>query len=146
MGLVGNRGKPRMTLSGGTVGRQVGWGHVYRVLTGWAGRGRGDPPEGSVQGKWAEMCRVGLERHQRAECPRRRWDETEAGFPGGEVKSLSRVQLLATPWTVPYNAPLSMEFSRQEYWSGLPFPSPEDLPDPGIETRVSRIVGRRFTV
>ena len=48
-----------------------------------------------------------------------------------EVKSLSRVQLFATPWTVAYKAPLSMEFPRQEYWSGLPFPSPGDLPEPG---------------
>ena len=47
-------------------------------------------------------------------------------------KSLSRVRLFAIPWTVAYQAPLSMEFSRQEYWSGLPFPSPGDLPDPGI--------------
>ena len=46
---------------------------------------------------------------------------------------LSRVQLFATPWTVACQAPLSMEFSRQEYWSGLPFPSPGDLPDPRIE-------------
>jgi len=38
-----------------------------------------------------------------------------------------------TPWTVAYQAPPSMGFSRQEYWSGLPFPSPGDLPDPGIE-------------
>ena len=52
-----------------------------------------------------------------------------------KVKSLSRVQLFATPWTVAYQAPLSMGFSRQEYWSGLPFPSPGDLPDPGIEPR-----------
>ena len=51
------------------------------------------------------------------------------------MKSLSRVRLFATPWTVAYQAPLSMEFSRQEYWSGLPFPSPGDLPDPGIESR-----------
>ena len=50
-----------------------------------------------------------------------------------EVKLLSRVQLFATPWTVAYKAPPSMEFSRQEYWSGLPFPSPGDLPHPGIE-------------
>ena len=50
-------------------------------------------------------------------------------------KSLSRVRLFATPWTVAYQAPLSMRFSRQEYWSGLPFPSPGDLPDPGIEPR-----------
>ena len=42
---------------------------------------------------------------------------------------------LATPWTVACQAPLSMGFSRQEYWSGLPFPSPGDLPDPGIEPR-----------
>ena len=50
-----------------------------------------------------------------------------------KVKSLSRVRLFATPWTVAHHAPLSMGFSRQEYWSGLPFPSPEDLPYPGIE-------------
>ena len=50
-----------------------------------------------------------------------------------KVKLLSRVQLFATPWTVAYQAPPSMGFSRQEYWSGLPFPSPGDLPDPGIE-------------
>ena len=50
-----------------------------------------------------------------------------------KVKSLSRVRLFAIPWTVAYQAPLSMGFSRQEYWSGLPFPSPGDLPDPGIE-------------
>ena len=47
--------------------------------------------------------------------------------------SLSRVRLFAIPWTVVYQASLSMGFSRQEYWSGLPFPSPGDLPDPGIE-------------
>ena len=49
------------------------------------------------------------------------------------MKSLSRVRLFAAPWTVAYQASLSMGFSRQEYWSGLPFPSPGDLPDPGIE-------------
>ena len=52
-----------------------------------------------------------------------------------EVKSLSHVQLFAAPWTVAYQAPPSMGFSRQEYWSGLPFPSPGDLPNPGIEPR-----------
>ena len=46
-----------------------------------------------------------------------------------KVKSLSRVRLFATPWTVDYQAPPSMGLSRQEYWSGLPFPSPGDLPD-----------------
>ena len=52
-----------------------------------------------------------------------------------EVKSLSHVQFFATPWTVAHQAPPSMGFSRQEYWSGLPFPFPGDLPDPGIEPR-----------
>ena len=51
------------------------------------------------------------------------------------MKSLSRVRLFATPWTVAHQAPPSMGFSRQEYWSGLPFPSPQDLPGPGIERR-----------
>ena len=49
------------------------------------------------------------------------------------VKSLSHVRLFATPWTLAHQVPLSGEFSSQEYWSGLPFPSPEDLPNPGIE-------------
>ena len=53
--------------------------------------------------------------------------------PQVKVKSLSGVQLFATPWTVAYQALPSMGFSRQEYWTGLPFPSPGDLPDPGIE-------------
>ena len=51
------------------------------------------------------------------------------------VKLLSRVWLFATPWTIAYQSPPSMEFSRQKYWSGLPFPSRGDLPDPGIEPR-----------
>jgi len=50
-----------------------------------------------------------------------------------KVKSLSHVRLFATPWTVAYQAPPSMGFSRQENWGGLPFPSPGDLPDPGME-------------
>ena len=50
-----------------------------------------------------------------------------------KVKLLSRVRLFATSWTVAYQASPSMGFSRQEYWSGLPFPSPGDLPDPGTE-------------
>ena len=51
------------------------------------------------------------------------------------MNSLSRVQLFATPWTVAYHAPPSVGVSRQEYWSELPFPSPEDLPNPGIKPR-----------
>ena len=49
------------------------------------------------------------------------------------MKLLSHVRLFATPWTVANQAPLSMGFSRQQYWSGLPFPSPGNLPDPGME-------------
>ena len=52
-----------------------------------------------------------------------------------KVKSLSYVRLFVAPWTVAHQAPPSMGFSRQEYWSGLPFLSPGDLPDPGIEPR-----------
>ena len=51
------------------------------------------------------------------------------------VKLLSRVRLFATPWTVAYQTSPSMGFFRQEYWSGLPFPSPGNLPNPGIEPR-----------
>ena len=62
-----------------------------------------------------------------------------------KVKSLSCVQFFATPWTVAYQAPPSMGFSRQESWSGLPFPSPGDLPDPGIETRSSTLQADALT-
>ena len=56
-----------------------------------------------------------------------------------KVKSLSHVQLFVTPWTVAHQAPLSTGSSRQEYWSGLPFPSPRDLADPGIEPTSSAL-------
>ena len=46
---------------------------------------------------------------------------------------LSHVQFFVTPWTVAHQVPLSMEFYRQEHWSGLPFPSPEDIPNPGMK-------------
>ena len=66
-------------------------------------------------------------------------DSLSAEPPG---KSLSRVKLkvkslshVYSPWTIAQQAPSSMEFSKQEYWSGLPFPSPEDLPNPGIKPR-----------
>ena len=51
------------------------------------------------------------------------------------MKSLSRVRLFATPWSVDHQVPLSIGFSRQEYWRGLPFASTGDLPNPGIEPR-----------
>ena len=50
------------------------------------------------------------------------------------AQSLSRVPLFAAPWTIAHQAPLSLEFSRQGYWSGLPFPSQGDLPDSGIKS------------
>ena len=62
-----------------------------------------------------------------------------------KVKSLSHVQLFATPWIVAYQVPLSMGFPRQEYWSGLPFPSPGELPDPGIEPESPALAGGFFT-
>ena len=60
----------------------------------------------------------------------------------------SVVPNFATPWTAAHQAPLSMGFSRQEYWSGLPFPSPVDLPDSGIEPASlvsSALAGQFFT-
>ena len=63
-----------------------------------------------------------------------------------KVKLLSRVRLLATPWTAAHQAPPSIGLSRQEYWSGLPFPSPGDLPDPGIEPRFPALQANAFTL
>jgi len=56
-------------------------------------------------------------------------------FTSYKENSLSRVRLFVTPWTVADQAPPSMGFSRQEYWSGFPFPFPRDPPDPGIKPR-----------
>ena len=61
-----------------------------------------------------------------------------------KVKSLSRAQLFVTLWTVAYQAPPSMEFSRQEYWSGLPFSSLGDLPSPEIEPMSAAMAGGFF--
>ena len=63
-----------------------------------------------------------------------------------DVWLLSHVQLRATPRTVTHQAPLSMRFSRQEYWSGLPFLSPGDLPQPRYQTWVFCLAGRLFTI
>ena len=62
------------------------------------------------------------------------------------VWSLSRAQPFATPQTVAHQAHLFVAFSRQEYWSGLPFPSPGDLPNPGIEPASPALAGGFFTV
>ena len=63
-----------------------------------------------------------------------------------EVKSFSHVRIFVTPWIVAYQAPPSMGFSRQEYGSGLSFPSSRDLPYTGIEPRSPCTAGRRFTI
>ena len=60
--------------------------------------------------------------------------------PCARAWPLSRVQLFATPWTVARQAPLSMGFPRQEYWSGVPLPPPGDLPNPGIELTPTRLL------
>ena len=60
------------------------------------------------------------------------------------VLLLSHVPLFATLWTVAHQVPLSMGFLRQEYWSGLPFPSPGDLPNPGIKPLSSALAGGFF--
>ena len=62
-----------------------------------------------------------------------------------KVKLLSHVRLFATPWTIACQAPPSMGFSRQEYWNGLPFPSPGESSQPRDQTQVSCIAGRFFT-
>ena len=62
------------------------------------------------------------------------------------VQSLSRVRLFASPWSIAHQAPLSMGFPRQEYWSGFPFPSPGDLPHPGIKPMSPALAGGFFTI
>ena len=69
----------------------------------------------------------------------------EWGAIAFSLSHFSCVQLFVTPWTVALQAPLPMGFSRQEYWSGLPFPSPGDLPDPGIEPVSPALAGEFFT-
>ena len=61
------------------------------------------------------------------------------------VYSLSHVRLFATPWTVAHQAPLSLGFPRQEYWRGLPFSSPGDLPATGIKAESPELAGGCFT-
>ena len=63
------------------------------------------------------------------------WSLESSNIIGGGGLVAKSCLSLATPWTVACQAPLSMRFSRQESWNGLPFPSPGDLPDPGIEPR-----------
>ena len=61
------------------------------------------------------------------------------------AEPLGQVRLFATPRTIAHQAPLSMGFPKQEYWSGLPFPSPGNLPNPGIEPESPALAGGFFT-
>ena len=75
----------------------------------------------------------------------------EDNLPVPQVKRIvtpviSCVRLFVTPWTVARQAPLSIGFSRQEYWSGLPFPPPGGLPDPGITSIVSPALAGRYFI
>ena len=91
------------------------------------------------------MAEATRRRREAADTANARWNASSAHrvaqrrgspFPAffqGVCELLSRVRLFVTPWTVAHQAPLSMGFSRQEYWSGLPSPSPEDVSHPGIK-------------
>ena len=68
------------------------------------------------------------------------WNRLNSLLANTYIQSLSCVWLFVTPWTAALQAPLSMRFPRQEYWSGLPFPSPGDLPDPGLN--LSLLLGK----
>ena len=78
---------------------------------------------------------MGLQRIRHDWVTELNWTELTESRQCDIVKSLSRVRLFATPWSIAHQAPLSMGFSGQEYWSWLPFPSPGDLPNPGIKPR-----------
>ena len=73
------------------------------------------------------------------------WQEKLRSNVRDVVLSLSSVWLFATPWTVANQAPQSVGFPKQEYWSGLPFPSQGDLPNPGIESTSPTLEGKFFT-
>ena len=72
------------------------------------------------------------------------WDAWSGRRERKQRKSLSHVQLFVTPWPIACQAPLSMGFSRQEYYSGLPCPSPGDLPNPGTESASPALAGGFF--
>ena len=90
------------------------------------------------ESKYNSISKVNMQiyllKPQKVKVPNK-WKEQFLWFSNKKVKLFSRVQLFATLWIVTHQAPLSVGFSRQEYWSGLPFPSPGDLSNPGIEPR-----------
>ena len=113
--------------------------------------GRWVPKVGRVQYANGEEQRAinNSSRKNEAAGPKWKWN-TVVDISGGKskvkVKSFSRVRLFATPWIVAHQAPPSMGFSRQEYWSGFPFPSPLESSRPRDRTLVSHIAGRCFNL
>ena len=101
-------------------------------------RGAGEEAEARVQTQAVSQKTVVVLKRARNDKQRDWWDKCD-GMNFGQfqlellIESLSHVRLFVTPWTTAHQAPLSMGFSRQEYWSGWPCPPPGDLPDPGIE-------------
>ena len=93
-------------------------------------------------GGWGEAVRRSRNRKERCYIL---LNEIQLLFVCGPALSLSRFRVFATPWTVACQTPLSMEFSRQEYWNGLSFPSLGDLPNTGIEPTSPALAGRFFT-
>ena len=109
-------------------------GHDWATSLSCIGEGNGNPLQCSCLenprdggARWAAVYGVAQSRM--------RLKRLSSSSSKVKVKLLSCVRLFATPWTIPYQASLSMGFSRQAYWNGLLFSSPGDLPDPGIEPR-----------
>ena len=100
----------------------------FKTLSEWDSRI--GPREGNLRGDRGETEKRETKSHLLTSCM---CQALPKAYRQVKVNLLSRVRLFATPWTVAYQAPPSMGFSRQECWNGLPFPSPGDLPDPGIE-------------
>ena len=104
-----------------------------------------------LRGTWTWSCpSLGLECTPHPRPPEGKSQTSSCGEGGGEGLLLLfshsvTSSAFATPWTIARQAPLSMEFSRQEYWSGLSYPSPGDLPDPGIEPVAPALAGGFLT-
>ena len=97
----------------------------------------GDLPDPGIEPRSPALQADALPSEPPGNCDLRTWLS--------KCQSLSHVQLFVTPWTVACQDPLTMEFSRQEYWSGLLFPSLGDLPDPGIKPMSPPLAGGLFT-